>query len=71
MTVHVRLGVPPPFGNDIDEERVRQQFPYGKVVIEIVDGGLCCGSGVVLPDQGDAKDDDRAIVVVAAVSVIC
>lgn len=71
MTVHVKLGVPTPFGKDIDEDRVRDQFPYGKVIVEIVDGGLCSGSGVVLSEHGDAKGDDRAIVVVAAVSVFC
>lgn len=71
MTVHVKLGVPKDFVNAVDEERVRQQFPYGKVVVETVVGGLCCGNGIVLPEQGDAAGDDRAVVVVAAVTVIC
>lgn len=70
MKVHVQLGVPPPFHLSLDEERIMQQFPYGSVHVHVEQGGLCCSSGVVLPEQGDAPQDDRAIVVVAAVSVM-
>lgn len=67
----MRLGVPRPYGQSVDIDRVIDQFPYGKVAVEVVDGGLCCSSGVELPEHGDATGDDRAIVVVAAVQVIC
>lgn len=71
MTVYVRLGVPAPFVKRVDVQRVRDQFPYGKIIVDVVAGGLTCGSGVVLPEQGDAKGDDTALIVVAAVSVYC
>jgi len=71
MVVDVLLGVPTPFSTNVNVDKVKEQFPYGEVKVRIVDGGLCCGSGVVLPELGDAPEDDRAIVVVAAVSVIC
>lgn len=71
MNVHVRLGVPEPYVKDVDEQRVKDQFPYGTVSVEVVAGGLACGSGVVLAEQGDAPDNDTALVVVAAVSVFC
>lgn len=71
MHVHVKLGVPKPFMDAVQQARVQAQFPYGNVLVQIVEGGLCCRSGVVLAEQGDAAGDDRAIVVVAAVSVLC
>lgn len=71
MVVQVKLGVPEPFMHDVDVTRVKEQFPYGQVLVEVERGGLCCASGVVLSEQGDAPADDRAIVVIAAVSVFC
>jgi uncharacterized protein (TIGR02058 family) len=69
MRVHVVLGVPEPFMKGIDLEQVKTVFPYGTVTTEIVVGGLCAKSGIVLAEQDDAEDDDRAVVVVASVEV--
>lgn len=69
MRVEVKLGVPHEFIGSVDVERVKQQFPYGTVNVVIEVGGLACSSGIILPEQGDAPEDDRAIAVVAAVSV--
>lgn len=71
MQVDVQLGVPQPFLERVDVGKVKTQFPYGHVSVRVEQGGLCCSSGVVLPEQGDPEGDDRAIVVVAAVSVLC
>lgn len=71
MRIDVKLGVPQPFLNDVDLDVVQKQFPYGSVNIEIEVGGLVCSSGVVLEEQGDGEGDDRAIIVVAAVTVRC
>jgi uncharacterized protein (TIGR02058 family) len=69
MRVHVVLGVPEQFMTDVDVALVRAVFPYGTVTTEIVLGGLCTKSGIVLADQDDPEGDDRAIVVVASVEV--
>lgn len=37
-------------------ERMRQAFPYGRVEVEVVDGGMTVGSGTLLPDKGDKND---------------
>ena len=43
-------------------------FPYGRVEkVEVVQGGLACCSGVMIPAMGDAED--AMLVVVAAVTV--
>lgn len=45
-----------------------QVFPYGRVEkVEVVQGGLACCSGVMIPAMGDAED--AMLVVVAAVTV--
>ncbi|CAN8072247.1 unnamed protein product [Agarophyton chilense] len=69
MKIHVKLGVPAPFQNEIDLDSIKTQFPYGTVTVHVETGGLKCSSGVVLEEQGDGEGDDRAIVVIAAVSV--
>lgn len=71
MIIKVLLGVPEPFLHQVDISAVKRQFPYGQVSVQVVTGGLCCQSGVVLPEQGDKPHDDRTIVVVAAVSIHC
>lgn len=71
MDVDVLLAVPSPFTNDVDVDKIQQQFPYGNVRVRVTEGGLCCSSGIALLEQGDADGDDRAIVVVAAVTVSC
>ena len=71
MTVNVVLGVPEKYLQAVDEEQVKKVFPYGTVSVNRVIGGLSCRSGVVLSAHGDAKNDDTAIVIVAAVEVYC
>ncbi|MFC4768857.1 Lin0512 family protein [Effusibacillus consociatus] len=66
MRVHVKLGVPAD-ADKIDIEQVNGVFPYGKVTVEVVQGGLLCSSGVVLPDKGDRND--LVYIVNAAVEV--
>jgi uncharacterized protein (TIGR02058 family) len=66
MKVRVKLGVPVP-AEQVDIEKVKATFPYGQVSVEIVQGGLICSSGVVLPDKGDVNDE--VYIVNAAVEV--
>jgi uncharacterized protein (TIGR02058 family) len=66
MRVNVKLGVPAD-SEKIDTEKVKSVFPYGKVSIDVVPGGLLCSSGVVLPDKGDRND--LVYIVNAAVEV--
>ncbi|MDI3328335.1 MAG: Lin0512 family protein [Alicyclobacillaceae bacterium] len=66
MLVRVKLGVPADREN-LDVEKVKAAFPYGRVSVEVVPGGLATTSGVVLPDKGDRND--LAYIVVAAVEV--
>ena len=37
------------------------------MALQLVDGGLCCNSGVSIPELGDKNDD--MIIAVAAVTV--
>lgn len=46
---------------------MKQAFPYGRVEVEVVDGGMTVGSGTLLPDKGDKND--LIYVVNAAVRV--
>lgn len=71
MKLRVKLGVPKPFTQAVDVERVVDLFPYGNVQVQVEEGGLCCSSGVELSEHGDSQGDDRSIVVVAAVQVVC
>ncbi|XP_068662957.1 uncharacterized protein [Aristolochia californica] len=68
MKLQIKLGVPRSTQKDLDIERVKSVFPYGKIInVEVVDGGLICSSGVVLESMGDSNDD--CYVVNAAVYV--
>lgn len=69
MQVHVELGLPDEFHDDVDLTQVRRVFPYGTVSVTLQQGGLACSTGINLPEHGDSELDDRAIVAVAAVSV--
>ena len=51
----------------IDEEAVRAVFPYGRVVIEIQEGGMRASSGIVIPKMGDTNDE--MIIAIACVAV--
>ncbi len=66
MRVHVSLAVPIE-QNNVDVEQVKAELPYGKIDIEIVEGGFKASSGIVLPEQGDKTDE--MIIVIAVVTV--
>ena len=66
MRVHVTLAVPAD-RDRLDAEAVRKVFPYGRVDIDVVDGGLAARSYSVLPEQGDRND--VIYVVNAAIAV--
>lgn len=66
MRLHVKVGVPRP--ETVDVKALASVFPYGRVLPEIVDGGLAVGSGVSIPALGDDAGADMTIAV-AAVTV--
>jgi uncharacterized protein (TIGR02058 family) len=55
MRVNVRLAVPCD-KDKLDVEKVKAVLPYGKVTVELLDGGMLTTSGVVLPDKEDIND---------------
>lgn len=68
MRVHVKLALPCD-KDRLDLEQVRRALPYGRVSVEVVDGGMVTGSGTLLPEKGDKND--LIYVVNAAVEVGC
>jgi uncharacterized protein (TIGR02058 family) len=66
MRVNVKLAVPCD-REKLDEEAVKAVLPYGKVTVEVMDGGMVTTSGVVLPDKQDKND--LIYVVIASVEV--
>jgi uncharacterized protein (TIGR02058 family) len=66
MLVRVTLGVPEvPTAGPLDVEQVKAVFPYGRVEVSVVPGGLVADSGVFLSDKGDRTQE--IIMVCAAV----
>ncbi|KAL3149530.1 hypothetical protein ABBQ32_002310 [Trebouxia sp. C0010 RCD-2024] len=65
LKLNIKIGTP--FPNTVDLQEVRKVFPYGQTNFELVEGGLCCNSGVSIPELGDKNDD--MIIAVAAVTV--
>jgi uncharacterized protein (TIGR02058 family) len=66
MKINVKLAVPCD-KDKLDLAQVRAVFPYGKVDIEVCDGGMVTSSGILLPDKGDRND--LIYIVNAAVEV--
>jgi len=66
MSVNVRLAVPCD-GDKLDIARIKSVLPYGRVTVEVVEGGMLTSSGVVLPDKQDKND--LIYIVNAAVEV--
>lgn len=66
MCVNVRLAVPCDKEN-LDIETVKAALPFGKVTVEVVDGGMLTTSGIVLEEKGDKND--QMYIVIAAVEV--
>ncbi|EIE20147.1 hypothetical protein COCSUDRAFT_57874 [Coccomyxa subellipsoidea C-169] len=65
LKLHVKIGSPHP--ERVDLEECRKIFPYGQAVIEAVEGGLSCGSGIAIDELGDVTDE--MVVAIAAVTV--
>lgn len=66
MKVNVKLAVPCD-KELLDIKAVKAVLPYGKVTIEVQNGGMLTTSGIVLPDKEDKND--LMYIVVAAVEV--
>lgn len=66
MKVHVKLAVPCE-KEKLDIEAIKEVLPYGKVTVEVMDGGMMTTSGIVLEDKGDKND--MMYIVVASVEV--
>ena len=66
MRVNVKLAVPCD-KDHLDIKKVKEVLPYGKVTVEVQDGGMLTTSGVVLKDKGDKND--LMYIVIAAVEV--
>jgi len=72
MKLHVLVAAPiDEYPVDVDE--VKKVFPYGKVHVELVQGGMVASSGIAIEAMGDGFEEGKAnddfIVVNAAVSV--
>ena len=66
MKVNIRLAVPCD-ADKVDTEQVKSALPYGRVSVEVVEGGMLTSSGIVLPDKQDKND--LIYIVNAAVEV--
>ncbi|HET7616728.1 MAG TPA: Lin0512 family protein [Bacillales bacterium] len=66
MCVNVKLAVPCD-KDKLDVEAVKKEIPYGKVTVEVVDGGMLTTSGIFLEDKEDKND--MMYIVNAAVEV--
>ena len=67
MKLHVQLGVPQAYMDDINEDAVKAVFPYGDCKLDIEVGGLLADSGIALEAMGDKNRD--MIIAVACVTV--
>ena len=64
MKLDVLLAVPKIYQDGLDLDAVRKCFPYGKVNIQVQDGGMIATSGVMIAEMGD-KNEDMVVVCVA------
>ncbi|MCM3570258.1 Lin0512 family protein [Neobacillus mesonae] len=66
MVVNVKLAVPCE-KDKLNIDTVKEALPFGKVTVEVMDGGMLTTSGIVLEEKGDKND--QMYIVVAAVEV--
>ncbi len=66
MVVNVKLAVPCD-KEALDINAVKECMPFGKVSVEIMDGGMLTTSGIVIEEKGD--QNDLMYIVVASVEV--
>jgi uncharacterized protein (TIGR02058 family) len=67
MKLDVLLAVPAAYQAGLDLDAVRRCFPYGKVNIQIQNGGMTATNGKMIAEMGDKNED--MVVVCAAVTV--
>lgn len=67
MKLDVLLAVPPAYQSGLDLQAVRDCFPYGKIAIQIQDGGMVAKNGKLIPEMGDVNED--MVIVCVAVTV--
>lgn len=63
----LRVQVAAPDHGRIDASEVAKVFPYGKVVVELQEGGMRASSGVEIEALGDRGDDMLIAVCVVTV----
>lgn len=66
MVVNVKLAVPCD-KEKLDIDAVKGALPFGKISVEVMDGGMLTTSGIVLEEKGD--QNDLMYIVVASVEV--
>lgn len=66
MVVNVKLAVPCD-KDKLDIDTVKEAIPFGKVSVEVMDGGMLTTSGIVIEEKGDKND--KMYIVVASVEV--
>ena len=66
MIVNVKLAVPCD-KDKLEIAAVKEALPFGKVTVEVMDGGMLTSSGIVLEEKGDTND--MMYIVVASVEV--
>jgi len=66
MVVNVKLAVPCD-KEKLDIDSVKEAIPFGKVSVEVMDGGMLTTSGIVIEEKGDVND--KMYIVVASVEV--
>lgn len=67
MKLDVLLAIPKAYQADLDLNAIRRCFPYGKVNIQIQNGGMVASNGKIIPEMGDQNED--MVVVCVAVTV--
>ncbi|VEF48660.1 Uncharacterised protein [Bacillus freudenreichii] len=66
IIVNVKLAVPCD-KEKLDIDAVKKTLPFGKILVEVMDGGMLTTSGIVLEEKGDKND--LMYIVVASVEV--
>lgn len=55
MCVNIKLALPCD-KDKLNIEEVKKAIPYGKVTVEVMDGGMLTTSGILLEDKEDKND---------------
>jgi uncharacterized protein (TIGR02058 family) len=68
VAIAVTVGAPPEAG-PVDTARVADQFPFGRVEVQVVPGGLMVGGDAFRPEFGDRSDHIVMVNVAVRVQV--